>query len=84
MRAWIEKLAKISKEKGIYYCTEIKTPNFSWTIYGSALKELYLKTDKKSVFFKIYDDEYDVLKEVLDCIKKKTEDDLIKLIEELE
>ena len=84
MRAWIEKLAKISKEKGIHYCTEIRTPDFTWTIYGPALKELYLKTDRKSLLFKIYDDEYDILKEALDHIKKKTEDDLIKLIEESE
>ena len=84
MRDWIKKLVKISKEKGIHYCTEIRTPNFTWSIYGSIRKELYLRTDEKSTFLKIYDDEYDVLKEVLDYIKKKTEDDLIKLIEESE
>lgn len=47
-------------------------------------KELCLRTDKGSVFLKIYDDEYDVLKEVSDYIKKKTEDDIIKLIEKSE
>lgn len=84
MRAWIEKLAKISKEKGFCSFNEIITPNFAWTIYGVEKKELYLRTDKGSVFLKIYDDEYDVLKEVLDYIKKKTEDEIIKLIEESE
>lgn len=83
MRAWIEKLAKISKEKGTYYYNEVKTFNFAWTIYGIE-KELSLRTDKGSMFLKIYDDEYDVLKEVSDYIKKKTEDDIIKLIEESE
>lgn len=84
MRAWIEKLAKISKEKGTHYYNEVKTFNFAWTIYGVEKKELYLRTDKGSVFLKIYDDEYDVLKEVSDYIKKKTEDEIIKLIEESE
>lgn len=83
MRAWIEKLSKISKEKGFCSFNEIITPNFAWTIYGIE-KELYLRTDKKAVYLKIYDDEYDMLEEVLDYIKKKTEDEIIKLIEESE
>lgn len=82
MRTWVEKLAKLSKEKGTHRCIEIKTPNFTWSLHNLIKKELYIKTDKESVFFKIYDDEYDILKEVSDYIKKKTENNLIKLIEE--
>lgn len=83
MRAWIEKLAKISKEKGYYLNNEIKTPNFTWVVLHFDM-QLYLMSNEKSVFFKIYDDEYDMLKEVSDYIKNKTKDDLIKLIKESE
>lgn len=83
MRAWIEKLAKISREKGINYYTEIRTPDFTWGIYCYD-KQLYIKFNEKAVSLKIYDDEYDMLEEVLDYIKKKTEDEIIKLIEESE
>lgn len=83
MRAWIEKLAKISKEKGYYWLNDIKTSDFRWNIQWYD-KLLYLRFDEKAVFFKIYDDEYDMLKEVSDYIKKKTEDEIIKLIEESE
>lgn len=83
MRAWIEKLAKISKEKGCYLNNEIKTPNFTWAVFCFDM-QLYLMSGEKSVFFTICNDECDMLEEVSDYIKKKTKDDLIKLIEESE
>lgn len=83
MRAWIEKLAKISKEKGYCWYNEIRTPDFTWTVFHFDM-QLYLMSNEKSIYFKIYDDERDMLKEVSDYIKKKTEDEIIKLIEESE
>ena len=95
MRPWIEKLAKVSKERGnIYRYYIILSHDFYWeldTYYKMDTHGKYLRLCKGSsispastdAYFKLYDDEWDLLKEVLDYCEHKSRDYLIEQINNL-
>lgn len=89
MRPWIEKLAKISKERGLIYRYYVSLDSdLYWdldTYYRNNTNGKYLHLYKGSgislastdACFKLYDDEWDLLKEVLDYCENKSRDYLI-------
>jgi hypothetical protein len=95
MRPWIEKLAKISKERGSIYCYYVSLgPDFYWdldTYYKKDPNGKYLRLYKGSsislastnAYFKLYDDEWDLLNEVLDYCENKSRDYIIEQINNL-
>lgn len=96
MRPWIEKLAKISKERGSIYRYYVNVyPDFYWDLdtyyvksnsYGKYL-HLYkgnsISPESTEAHFKLYDDEWDLLNEVLDYCENKSRDYLIEQINNL-
>lgn len=92
MRNWVEKLGKISKERGTYiYFQDVKVDNFTWNVY-KGFDPKYMLTikefnDKEHVInqisLKIYQDEYDYLFDIYKNKLKNYEDDLIAQIENL-
>lgn len=94
MRPWIEKLAKVSKERGNIYRYYVSLdPDFYWDLdtYYKDTNGKYLRLYKGSsislastdAHFKLYDDEWDLLKEVLDYCENKSRDYLIEQINNL-
>lgn len=92
MRSWVEKLGRVSKERGTYiYFHEIQIGNFSWNIY-EGFDPKYMLTIKEfndeecfinQISLKIYQDEYDYLFDIYKNKLKNYEDDLIAQIENL-
>jgi hypothetical protein len=92
MRNWIEKLGKVSKERGTFICfREIKIANFSWNVY-EGFDPKYMLTIKEfndkeyfinQISLKIYQDEYDYLFDIYKTKFKNYEDNLIAQIENL-
>lgn len=92
MRSWVEKLGKISKERGTYiYFQDIKIDNFTWSLY-EGFDPKYMLTIKEfndeehfinQISLKIYQDEYDYLFDIYKTKFKNYEDDLIAQIENL-
>lgn len=95
MRPWIEKLAKVSKERGSIYRRYISLgSDFYWdldTYYKKDTHGKYLRLYNGSsislastdAYFKLYDDEWDLLNEVLDYCENKSRDYLIEQINNL-
>lgn len=94
MRPWIEKLAKVSKEQGSIYRYFVSLgPDLYWDLdtYYKEGKGKYLRLSKGNSIspastdatFKLYDDEWDLLNEVLDYCEKKARDYLIEQINNL-
>lgn len=94
MRSWIEKLAKISKEQGSIYRYHVSLgSDFYWDLdtYYKDINGKYLCLYKGSsisststdAHFKLYDDEWDLLNEVLDYCENKSRDYLIEQINNL-
>lgn len=94
MRPWIEKLAKISKERGIYQHLRIIVDNLIWDIdYFSKdrIRNCYLHIrnivdDEKyqTADFKLYNDEIDLLDETITYCANKSKDYFLNKIENLE
>ena len=95
MRPWIEKLAKISKEKGIFNHFHIIINDLEWDI------DYYMRMDVKqnrylyienflndnnyqTSQFKLYEDEVALLSETITYCENKTKDDILNKIENLE
>lgn len=90
MRPWIEKLAKISKERGSINRNQciIANTHIGWSIAFSGINSIYhrfltVKTDTIDVTYKIYEDEYDLLKETKDYIEEICQDNVIEQINNL-
>lgn len=86
MRRWVEKLAKISKEKGIFDKSHvyIDTIYYNWHIFMcDNTYYVYIDTGTKTSIIKIYQDEYDLLSEVKDLVANNTKDSIIKELENL-
>jgi hypothetical protein len=94
MRPWIEKLAKVSKERGSIYRYFVSLgPDLYWSLdtYYKEGKGKYLCLSKGNSIspastdatFKLYDDEWDLLNEVLDYCENKSRDYLIEQINNL-
>ena len=94
MRPWIEKLAKISKKRGIYQYLRIIVDNLIWDIdYFSKdhIRDCYLHIrnivdDEKyqTADFKLYNDEIDLLNETITHCANKSKDYFLNKIENLE
>lgn len=89
MRAWVEKLAKFAKERGYINSgsNHIHIDNLCFTLSfnTSDQKRLYLSDNYyKKVAITIYEDEYNLLKEVENFVEKKTQDEFIEIINNLE
>ena len=96
MRPWIEKLAKVSKERGSMYRGYVNLyPDFYWDLDNYYVKSnghgkylhLYkgnsISIASTDAHFKLYDDEWDLLNEVLDYCENKSRDYLIEQINNL-
>ena len=95
MRPWIEKLAKISKERGSMYRYYVSLgPDFYWDLdtyhkkdtrgkYLHLYKGIGIGPESTDAYFKLYDDEWDLLNEVLDYCERKSRDYLIEQINNL-
>lgn len=92
MRTWIEKLAKISKEEGyyaqvrenIFHHPGITVRSIHWRISPCDIeKYLFITDDNDGCFasIKIYNDEYDLLEDVISILAKKSQDYFINQIE---
>lgn len=90
MRPWIEKLAKISKERGSINGNRciISNAHIEWNLVFSGINNIYhrflaIKTDTIDTMYKIYEDEYDLLKEAKDYIEEICQDNIIEQINNL-
>ena len=92
MRPWIEKLAKISKKKGIFRHFHIMINDLEWDIdYFTMHNERHnchlcikhiINNDKyQTIHFKLYDDEIDLLYETIVYCENKARDYILKKIE---
>jgi hypothetical protein len=88
MRPWVEKLAKVARERGYTNANSehIHIDNFCYTLNfpTSSRRKLYLSEGYyKKVVISIYEDEYDLLKETGEFVEKKTRDEFIEMINNL-
>lgn len=88
MRPWIEKLALLSKKDGFYSQNEnVWLKNINWTVYNWSTYKLAIKIYNdnvcRSYIYKIYEDEFDLLKEATDFLEKQSEDYIITYINDL-
>lgn len=90
MRPWIEKLAKVSKERGSINGNQciISNAHIKWSLVFSGINSichrfLTIKTDTIDTMYKIYEDEYDLLKETKDYIEEICQDNIIEQINNL-
>ena len=92
MRPWIEKLAKISKEKGIFRHLHIIINDLEWDIdyftkYHErcnchlCIKHVINDNNYQTTHFKLYDDEVDLLNEVIIHCENKARDYILNKIE---
>lgn len=93
MRSWVEKLAKTSKEKGVFYCMHVTVENLDWDIdqYYRDYKEknytLCIRNINKDgnvdnqCWIKLYEDEVDLLKETIEYCENKAKDYILNKIE---
>jgi len=85
MRQWIEKLAKVSKERGVFCNGQIYIDAiYKWHSYGcDNIYYVYIDAGTETSNIKIYQDEYDLLSEVKDLVANNTKDNIIKELENL-
>ena len=86
MRTWVEKLAKISKEKGIRNCGQVRINalSYKWHLYTcDGMFYVYIDTGTQTTSIKIYQDEYDLLSKIEDLVTNNTEDNIIESLENL-
>lgn len=94
MRHWIEKLAKISKERGIYQHLRIIVDDLIWDIdycINDNIKDYYLHIRNivdnekyQTADFKLYNDEIDLLNETITYCANKSKDYFLSKIDNLE
>lgn len=91
MRNWVEKLSKISKERGVSNNGRIVLKEQLWWELADwnrchnikhADKELCvcLNDTNRFEYIRIYDDEYDVLKECQEYVQQTTKDYILEFI----
>lgn len=91
MRTWVEKLAIFSKSKGIYFYNHVDVNDLKWCLYkytkdnGELVRFIEIryienKKETKTSEIKLYDDEFDLLQEAQKFVEKKTQDELIEII----
>ena len=85
MRQWVEKLAKVSKERGVFCSGQIYIDAiYKWHSYGyDNIWYVYINTGTQTASIKIYQDEYDLLSKIENLVMDNTGDDIIKEIENL-
>ena len=86
MRNWVEKLAKVSEEKGEQYRNKIRVNDIEWTTWKSyENKGYYISIDCNSMYttHKLYEDEYDLLYKTEDYILNKAKDQVTEIINNL-
>lgn len=87
MRQWVEKLANLSKNEGIYYeAFTVIVKDIRWSaIKWDNIISLNIKLTKegRADSIKIYEDEYDLLKSTTDYLKKANQDYIIEKLNNL-
>jgi hypothetical protein len=87
MRQWVEKLANLSKNEGIYYeAFTVIVKDIRWSaIKWDSIISLNIKLTKegRADSIKIYEDEYDLLKSTTDYLKKANQDYIIEKLNNL-
>ena len=79
MRQWIEKLSKISKERGIFCSGQVHFGTYKWHTYGCD----NINDGVQTASIKIYQDELDLLSETETLVANNTRDNIIKELENL-
>ena len=84
MRTWVEKLAKISKERGISCSGQVHFGTYKWHTYGcDNIYYVYINDGVQTASIKIYQDELDLLSETETLVANNTRDNIIKELENL-
>lgn len=97
MRTWVEKLARVSKERGSFFCMRILIDDLEWDIDsyyrdthftkgGSCLCIKHIENEScvQNCWIKLYDDELDLLKETMEYCENKAKDYFLNRLENLE
>lgn len=94
MRPWIEKLAKTSKERGVYQHLRIIVDNLIWDIdyfsqdrirdYYLHIRDIVDNENYQTADFKLYNDEIDLLNETITYCAHKSKDYFLSKIDNLE
>lgn len=87
MRTWIEKLAKRIEKEGRYLHRALKLDDleiYLGTDYSDMSKYISFYDNKYGAQLKIYEDEFDFLKESVKKCKQKAEDHFIEIINSFE
>lgn len=88
MRQWIENLAEISKKEGLnregYSCEikDIRWSVISWPEYYTI--DIKLIKENRNTSIKIYEDEYDLLKSVINYLNEENQDYIIEKLNNLQ
>lgn len=95
MRSWVEKLANVIKKEGTYHwINEISIRNYNikidkfqenFKLYVSHFKKVENETYyDKSIYLKLYQDEYDLLYKIITDIEESEQDALIEIFNSFE
>ena len=84
MRSCVEKLANVSKDRGVFCSGQINFGIYKWHAYVcDHICYVYISDGIQTISIKIYQDEYDLLSEIESIVRNNTKDDIIKKLENL-